>query len=436
MADIAPSLDSSGLDIRVVEGQGYDVMQVCDAIITVSGTVTLEIALMGVPMVIIYRVSPLTYEVGKRLIKVDHIGICNIVAGERVVRELIQDDAEPRRIAAEIGRILTDSAMRLPSGTSLPAVREKLGSGGGSARVAELALAMLAQERTDNMNTFKRLLQYSRPYWWRITIAALASLPSAAWTAYSPICRAVSSSSSLSRRTGNFSATCRWPSSSSSSSAASAAMSTITSSGRPANWPFRTSATSCTAETSGSVSGFSTGTRSGLSCHGLLNDVSMMQEGMANVITGLFRDGFGALFLLGVIFYLNWKLAIIAFFVLPATVYPAQKIGRRIKNAARESQGRMGNLTSILQESYAGIKVLKAFGLEEREVGKFTAANREFYRYVRKGIKYEGISVPDYGAPDLIRRCRRLLGRTLHGSQRNAEAGGSFLLRRRHDIAL
>jgi subfamily B ATP-binding cassette protein MsbA len=120
----------------------------------------------------------------------------------------------------------------------------------------------------------------------------------------------------------------------------------------------------------------------------------MMQEGIANVITGLFRDGFGALILLGVVFYLNWKLAIIAAFVLPATVYPAQKIGRRIKNAARESQGRMGELTSILQESYAGIKVLKAFGIEEKEVAKFTAANREFYRYVRKGIKYEGISVP------------------------------------------
>ena len=126
----------------------------------------------------------------------------------------------------------------------------------------------------------------------------------------------------------------------------------------------------------------------------LLNDVSMMQEGVANVITGLFRDGFGALFLLGVTFYLNWKLAIIAFFVLPATIYPAQKIGRRIKNLAKESQGRMGELTSILQESYTGIKVLKAFGLEIREIGRFVDANRDFYRYIRKGIKYEGLSAP------------------------------------------
>ncbi|MFZ3207580.1 MAG: ABC transporter transmembrane domain-containing protein [Geobacteraceae bacterium] len=134
--------------------------------------------------------------------------------------------------------------------------------------------------------------------------------------------------------------------------------------------------------------------RTGALISRVLNDVSVMQEGVASVITGLFRDGFGALFLLGVIFFLNWKLAIITFLVLPATVYPAQKIGRRIKNAARASQGRMGDLTSILQESYAGIKVIKAFGLEERETVKFSAANRAFYHFVRKGIKYEGISAP------------------------------------------
>ncbi len=126
----------------------------------------------------------------------------------------------------------------------------------------------------------------------------------------------------------------------------------------------------------------------------VLNDVTMMQEGVANVITSLFRDGFGALSLLVLIFYLNWKLAIIAFLVIPASVVPARKIGKRIKAASQESQGRMGNLTSILQESFSGIKVIKAFALEPREVARFTAANREFYHFMRKGIKYEGLSVP------------------------------------------
>jgi lipid-A-disaccharide synthase len=144
LADINHYLDSSGLSVTVIEGKGYDVMQVCDAIITVSGTVTLEIALMAVPMVIIYRVSPLTYAIGVRLIKVDHIGICNIVAGERVVRELLQHDAEPVRIADEISHILTDPDYAAGIRRKLSRVKEKLGSGGGAARAAGLALEMIA----------------------------------------------------------------------------------------------------------------------------------------------------------------------------------------------------------------------------------------------------------------------------------------------------
>jgi subfamily B ATP-binding cassette protein MsbA len=126
----------------------------------------------------------------------------------------------------------------------------------------------------------------------------------------------------------------------------------------------------------------------------VLNDVGLMQEGVANIVTGLFRDGLGAVFLLGMIFYLNWKLALIAFLVLPATVYPAQKIGKRIKRAVGQSQEKIGDLASILQESYSGIKVIKAFNMEEREIGKFVEANRGFYHFLRKSIKYEGIAVP------------------------------------------
>lgn len=144
--DIAPQLEASGLDVTVARDRVYDVMQVCDAIITVSGTVTLEIALMGVPMVIIYKVSPLTYQVGKRLIRVDHIGICNIVAGTRVVPELIQDEASADRIAAEIGRYLDDSSYAEKTRAGLAMVKEKLGTGGCSERVAGIVLEMLGKQ--------------------------------------------------------------------------------------------------------------------------------------------------------------------------------------------------------------------------------------------------------------------------------------------------
>jgi lipid-A-disaccharide synthase len=92
-------------------------------------------------MVIIYKLSPLTYQFAKRLVKVPNIGLCNIVAGETVVRELIQDQANPDAIAAEVGKLLTDNAYHSAIVDKLGNIRAKLGRGGASANVAHLALA-------------------------------------------------------------------------------------------------------------------------------------------------------------------------------------------------------------------------------------------------------------------------------------------------------
>ncbi|MDT8422125.1 MAG: lipid-A-disaccharide synthase, partial [Desulfuromonadales bacterium] len=79
----------------------YDIAGSCDTILTVSGTVTLQIALAGTPMAILYKASPLTYEIGKRLVRVDHFGLPNIVAGRRVVPEFLQSMATPEALADE-----------------------------------------------------------------------------------------------------------------------------------------------------------------------------------------------------------------------------------------------------------------------------------------------------------------------------------------------
>jgi len=137
-------LADSGLEVIVIGGKSYDVIQVCDAIIATSGTVTMEIALFGVPMVIIYKVAPLTYAIGKRLVQVEHAGICNIIAAERVVPELIQEDAEPVKIVAEVESMLTDKDRATEIRRKLLGVRAKLGEPGAPARVAAIALNMLA----------------------------------------------------------------------------------------------------------------------------------------------------------------------------------------------------------------------------------------------------------------------------------------------------
>ncbi|MGK2950823.1 MAG: lipid-A-disaccharide synthase [Thiobacillus sp.] len=132
------------LNIRVVKDRPYNVMQVCDAIMAASGTATLEIALLGIPNAIVYRIAPLSYFILKRMITIDNIGLVNIVAEKKIVQEFVQQQAEPEKIAAEIERILCDDAYRANMIGELAKVREKLGKEGGSDNIAQLAYSMLS----------------------------------------------------------------------------------------------------------------------------------------------------------------------------------------------------------------------------------------------------------------------------------------------------
>lgn len=145
--DILPYLEQSGITAIITRERIHDLIRACDAIISVSGTVTLEIALIGTPMVIIYRLAPLTYQVAKRVVRIEHIGLCNIVAGKSLVKELIQERANPETIAAEIRTIITDAAYRTAMTTDLATIREKLGGGGAAARTASLALDIINRNR-------------------------------------------------------------------------------------------------------------------------------------------------------------------------------------------------------------------------------------------------------------------------------------------------
>lgn len=126
----------------------------------------------------------------------------------------------------------------------------------------------------------------------------------------------------------------------------------------------------------------------------VLSDVAVMQNGIANVVTSICRDGFSAISLLVVIFYRSWELALITFVVIPLTVYSAQKIGKRIKRLSGQSQEKIGEVAAILQETYTGIKVVKAFGLGEWMVQRFRSATDTYYSFIRKAIKYNSISAP------------------------------------------
>jgi subfamily B ATP-binding cassette protein MsbA len=126
----------------------------------------------------------------------------------------------------------------------------------------------------------------------------------------------------------------------------------------------------------------------------ILNDVGVMQRSAADVLVEGVRESFTLVGLTISAFYNDWKLACVAFLVLPAAVVPASAIGRKIKDYTRRSQGTMGNLTSVLQETFAGVKVIKAFGTEEQEDRRFRTENRNFYKLLRKALKYDSASAP------------------------------------------
>ncbi|MFQ5883206.1 MAG: lipid-A-disaccharide synthase [Candidatus Methylomirabilales bacterium] len=141
-------LEGSDSRMRPVSGQTYRVMRAADVLITASGTATLEAGLLGTPMIIIYRVSRLTWWAGRLLVDVPCIGMVNLVAGRRVVPELIQDDVTPERIANIALELLHNPEALRAIRQELVEVRGRLGEEGASLRAAREVLKTL-QETED-----------------------------------------------------------------------------------------------------------------------------------------------------------------------------------------------------------------------------------------------------------------------------------------------
>ena len=140
---IESTVRQSLLDISVSSENIYRVLSICHFAFVASGTATLETALMEVPMVIVYRVSPLSYWIGKRVIKVPYVGLVNLIAGKEVVPELIQDEATPQNLAQKAMSVLENEKNRTDMVKEFRMIRERLGSGGASERTANIALKML-----------------------------------------------------------------------------------------------------------------------------------------------------------------------------------------------------------------------------------------------------------------------------------------------------
>ncbi|KXJ40033.1 MAG: lipid-A-disaccharide synthase [Methylothermaceae bacteria B42] len=153
LISLAPSISdalisqvwSKPLSLKIIRQHAYEVLQYCDAAVVCSGTATLELALLQVPMVIVYRLSPLTYRIGKWLVKTPYIGLPNILADREICREFIQDQVSPTKIEEELKRILANPEYANSQRSQLAGVKKQLGNQRAAENLARLAANLLHQ---------------------------------------------------------------------------------------------------------------------------------------------------------------------------------------------------------------------------------------------------------------------------------------------------
>jgi lipid-A-disaccharide synthase len=147
----APHLDEAllarrleGTSARLVRGRSHDVLAAASVAVVASGTATVEAALLGTPMVVVYRVTPLSYALGRPFVRVPHYAMVNLIAGRRIVPELIQRDFTPARVCVETLRLLDDPKQARRMRDDLAEVRRRLGAPGASARAAGVVQEVLS----------------------------------------------------------------------------------------------------------------------------------------------------------------------------------------------------------------------------------------------------------------------------------------------------
>jgi subfamily B ATP-binding cassette protein MsbA len=137
--------------------------------------------------------------------------------------------------------------------------------------------------------------------------------------------------------------------------------------------------------------GFHDANTSGRLVSRVVNDVNLMANAVAGVLKDIFQQGLTFLAMLGVIFYQNWELAALSIVVIPLSVYTMVRMGQRLRNLATRGQERIGDMASLLQESLAGIRMVKAFGREETETLRFKASNKAFLQTTMKAIQVSSL---------------------------------------------
>jgi lipid-A-disaccharide synthase len=142
----APLLDV-GAAVKIVDGETYNAVGAADCAVVCSGTATVETALLGTPMVVVYRLSRFTASMARLMVRTRTFAMANLIAGKRIVPELIQDDFTAGKVAAEVRHLLDDPAARQEMKDDLSEIRARLGPGGATERAADAIVRLLEENR-------------------------------------------------------------------------------------------------------------------------------------------------------------------------------------------------------------------------------------------------------------------------------------------------
>ena len=126
----------------------------------------------------------------------------------------------------------------------------------------------------------------------------------------------------------------------------------------------------------------------------ITNDVGLVQGAVTDAVTGLLKDFFTIIGLVGVVFYRDWRLAIVALVVFPVAVYPIVKFGRKLRSYSARSQTTMGDISTILMETISGNRIVKAFGMEDYERSRFARENQRLFGILMKSVRVRAVSHP------------------------------------------
>ncbi len=135
-------------------------------------------------------------------------------------------------------------------------------------------------------------------------------------------------------------------------------------------------------------------TPTGILISRITNDVNLIQGSVSNAVTGLVKDAFTIFGLIGVVFYRDWKLAVITLFIFSFVIIPIKEFGKKLRKFSRRSQQRMGSITTFLHETIAGNRIVKAFNMEEYEKRRFAEENNRFFKILFKRVKIRALSPP------------------------------------------